>query len=351
MNTDPSKGRRGATRDDLPRRQGLKLLLPKEALDVVRKEVSAGQHQHQETGGIIIGDRANINRLFVADLTGPGPNAHHHQTEFSPDIDHAQRCLDAYREDWDVYWLGVWHKHPGQMRTLSQGDVKQMRNLVQDPDTLDEIVSIIATLQNDTIRLNGYHMDESLEPYRLPMSIVDDDIPLRKQFLREHDPEPPRQDKITDNSDIGSAQKDDRAEIGNNTLTEEDGQEDFGDEAGEDLTKIHRPTNSDTGLEPEAPSDNSLDIAAATQSAILNAGLPAAGDENRSDAEPPMYDPERDDIVISIDQKAPEKPEQIDSLNQSEENFPTKSGDDEERDKNEGYNIRSLLSFLNLSRR
>jgi len=351
MNTDPSKGRRGATRDDLPRRQGLKLLLPKEALDVVRKEVSAGQHQNQETGGIIIGDRANINRLFVADLTGPGPNAHHHQTEFSPDIDHAQRCLDAYREDWDVYWLGVWHKHPGQMRTLSQGDVRQMRDLVQDPDTLDEIVSIIATLQNDTIRLNGYHMDESLEPYRLPMSIVDDDIPIRKQFLREHDPEPPRQDQITDKVDIDPVQKDDKTEIDNSTHPEEDGQEDFGDGAGEDLTKIHRPTNSDAGLGPEAPSDNSLDLAAATQSAILNAGLPAAGDGNRPDAEPPMYDPERDDIVISINQKAPEETDQTDLSNQSEERLPTKPEDDGEGDKNEGYNIRSLLSFLNPGRR
>jgi len=76
-------------------------------------------------------------------------------------------------------------------------------------------------------------------------------------------------------------------------------------------------------LGPEAPSDNSLDLAAATQSAILNAGLPAAGDENRPDAEPPMYGPERDDIVISINQKALEDPEQIDSSNQSEERPPT----------------------------
>lgn len=363
MNTDPSKSRGGIAHDDLPRRQGLKLLLPGAALDTIRKEMSAGQHQNKETGGIIIGGRANINRLFVADLTGPGPNAHHHRTEFSPDIDHAQRCLDAYREDWDVYWLGVWHKHPGQKRTLSQGDVGQMQELVQDPDTLDEIVSIIATLQEDTIRLNGYHMDESLEPYRLPISIVDDDIPIRKQFLREYDPEPPQQSQtsVKVNSELG--QKNDKKEInsrGNIQIGEneegeddnenfgndaggnprensqideneegEDDNENFGNDADGNSIAIHRPTNSDAGMGPEAPSHNILDLAAATQSALLDAGLPAAGDKNHPEVKPSTYNPERDDIVTPINQKVPEESKQRGSSNQSEKEPPAESDENE----------------------
>lgn len=343
---NPSNSNGGEAQDEFSRREHLELLIPNEALGVIRQEVPAPQNRQRETGGIIIGGRANVNRLFVTAFTGPGPNAAHHEELFSPDIEYAQQQLDAYREDWDVKWLGVWHKHPGQMRSLSPGDIQQMRELVKDPDTLNEVVSIIATQDGNTVRLNGYHMDESLEPYRLSMTIVDDDAPIRKQFLREPDPEPPGENESPQESaDAAPEDEKEHTDSTNAAQTREGRDEDFGDAAGEDPPNLTEPLYSDTGFGPDAAASNCLDLAAASQSALLHAGLPATGNTTNPDYESPSYDPERDDIVVSMVEQGGKD---------GETHFPPDQADDRQREVRDGDDephlkrsiIRSVQSIL-----
>jgi integrative and conjugative element protein (TIGR02256 family) len=204
MKRNTDRGEESSEHRSFPKRDDLELLLTESAVETIKHEVVHNPRERKETGGILIGGQAATNQFFIVEATGPGANANHQRTEFSPDVEHAQRRLDEMRKEWDVFWLGTWHKHPGSMQRLSEGDVQQMRRLVQDPDTLDEILSVIVT-QNDDIRLRTYHMDDGLEAHRIDTAIVEDDIPIRKQFLRDAEPIKTEeatagQDDVTENS-------------------------------------------------------------------------------------------------------------------------------------------------------
>ena len=187
MKKNTNRGEQTSEHRPFPKRDDLELLLTESAVETLKREVVRNGRKREETGGVLIGGRAATNQFFVAETTGPGANANHQRTEFSPDVEHAQRRLDEMRKEWEVFWLGTWHKHPGSMQRLSEGDVQQMRRLIKDPDTLNEILSVIVTRQ-DAIRLRTYHMDDGLKAHRIDTSIVEDDIPIRKQFLRNAEP-------------------------------------------------------------------------------------------------------------------------------------------------------------------
>lgn len=186
MKRNTNRDERVAENRPFPKRDDIELWLTESVADSIKTEVVRNRDKHKETGGILIGGQAATNQFFVVEATGPGANAHHRRTEFSPDIEHAQQRLDEMRETWDVFWVGTWHKHPEGIQRLSGGDIRQMRRLVKDPDTLDDILSVIVTPEN--VRLRAYHMDDGLEPHRINTTIVEDDIPIRKQFLRDSEP-------------------------------------------------------------------------------------------------------------------------------------------------------------------
>lgn len=187
MKKNTDRGEQTSEHRSFPKRDDLEVLLTESAVETIKREVVRNRRKREETGGVLLGGQAATNQFFVVEATGPGANADHQQAEFSPDVEHAQRRLDEMRNEWEIFWIGTWHKHPSSIQQLSDGDVQQMHRLVQDPDTLDEILSVIVTQQDD-IRLRTYHMDNGLEAHRIGTSIVGDDIPIRKQFLRDSEP-------------------------------------------------------------------------------------------------------------------------------------------------------------------
>lgn len=154
------------------------LTIPHSELETIKSQMRSDRVQGVETGGVLLGRYLPDNRAVVVDATEPGPNAEHYSGEFAPDVDHAQARLDNLREKWDIFWIGTWHKHPGHMNSPSGGDVRQMREFINDPETLDSITAIITTEENGNIRVNAFHLDSDTDVKRVQIEAVDFENPI-----------------------------------------------------------------------------------------------------------------------------------------------------------------------------
>lgn len=153
--------------------------LPNSELKTIRTEVESLGRQSVETGGVLLGRYLPGDKVVVYEATKPGQNADHHQAEFAPDVDHGQDRLDRLRQEWDVHWIGTWHKHPGDLNTPSSGDIAQMRDFVDDQDTLDRITAIIATVEpSGRIRVNSFHMGSKKRVAKTGIENVDKSDPM-----------------------------------------------------------------------------------------------------------------------------------------------------------------------------
>lgn len=180
------------------------VIVPRPELDTIRSETAANREDGSETGGVLIGRRLDDERLFCFAATRPGPNAEHRRAEFSPDVDHAQSILDDYRTEYDVVWIGTWHKHPGEMNRLSDGDVTQMRDFVRDPETVDEIVAIVTTYVDGVVKLNPFYMDQSLEWRRVDVEFVGGVDEFESELRRDDGVEEPNWEGAVDPRDADS---------------------------------------------------------------------------------------------------------------------------------------------------
>lgn len=150
------------------------VLIPCPEVDTIKNVTANEKDNNRETGGVLLGRRVSPDKIFCITATRPGPNAEQHRAEFAPDIEYAQSIIDDYRTQYDVVWIGTWHKHPGSMNRLSNGDKSQMREFIHDSDLLDEIIAIVTTYDDGVVKLNPFYMEESLEPTRIDLEIVDD---------------------------------------------------------------------------------------------------------------------------------------------------------------------------------
>ena len=85
----------------------------------------------RETGGVLLGYRAEGGDIVVTDVVGPGSHALHERTRFVPD--HAYQDAEIAR----IYaasgrrhtYLGDWHSHPGGSCALSRTDRRTLRRI------------------------------------------------------------------------------------------------------------------------------------------------------------------------------------------------------------------------------
>jgi integrative and conjugative element protein (TIGR02256 family) len=90
-----------------------------------------------ETGGMLIGYRADNGELVVQELVGPGPKATHLPHRFLPDHEwQCQRLDTIYRQTKgrSVY-LGDWHTHPCGLPNMSWLDRRTLRAIARHPTT------------------------------------------------------------------------------------------------------------------------------------------------------------------------------------------------------------------------
>ena len=125
----------------------VEVLFSEEACQLIAKEsLNSGD---LETGGALIGawERGLDGRLSVRveRATGPGPDASHSSSLFSPDLEHYRNRVGYYRQH-GLDYLGEWHKHLGSFDSLSSLDVSTARELMRDegwPMLLLPIVNVV----------------------------------------------------------------------------------------------------------------------------------------------------------------------------------------------------------------
>jgi integrative and conjugative element protein (TIGR02256 family) len=87
-----------------------------------------------ESGGVLLGwhDQDNLE-LVVARVLGPGLEATHRRTRFSPDGDwHREQIAEAYEASGrTVSYLGDWHSHPGGSSAPSRRDERTARRIAR----------------------------------------------------------------------------------------------------------------------------------------------------------------------------------------------------------------------------
>lgn len=107
-----------------------RLWLAEDALAAMLAE--ARRTEPLESGGVLLGwqDPAG-SELVVAHALGPGPDAIHRRTKFSPDTDWQRAEIAAAYEASGrrVSYLGDWHSHPGGGELPSRRDEKTARRI------------------------------------------------------------------------------------------------------------------------------------------------------------------------------------------------------------------------------
>jgi integrative and conjugative element protein (TIGR02256 family) len=91
-----------------------------------------------ETGGVLLGYRAEGGDLVVQDIVGPGPKAIHERYSFTPDNHyHTQAISNAfYRSDGLLLYLGDWHTHPQGVPRLSSTDKRTIKRIAKSKESM-----------------------------------------------------------------------------------------------------------------------------------------------------------------------------------------------------------------------
>jgi integrative and conjugative element protein (TIGR02256 family) len=88
-----------------------------------------------ETGGVLIGYRAENRDIVIMEIIGPGPRAIHQRRKFTPD--HSWQCnqLDAAYDHSSAtfVYLGDWHTHPDGIPQMSWLDRRTHRAIARHP--------------------------------------------------------------------------------------------------------------------------------------------------------------------------------------------------------------------------
>lgn len=82
----------------------------------------------KESGGILLGYWVSEDEVVVTDMIGPGPNAVHRRSSFTPDEKWQEKeVARIYQRSGRVAtYLGDWHSHPYGTKELSFKDIMVM---------------------------------------------------------------------------------------------------------------------------------------------------------------------------------------------------------------------------------
>lgn len=166
-----------------------KLVLSQRAFTSISRDCL--KHPATETGGILVGQVREANLLVPFTVTA-GPEARRGPAEFSPDVNFQQPVLDFLFEEFDLDYVGDWHRHPGLMDRPSQHDRQTARRIVEaDQWRKSEAVFPIAVVDRNQVLLRAYLMSRGNPDFcELPFIVVPDRDPLMEELLWGAHPAP-----------------------------------------------------------------------------------------------------------------------------------------------------------------
>jgi integrative and conjugative element protein (TIGR02256 family) len=98
-----------------------------------RMEEIALNSDGKETGGIVLG--FNVGKdIQVTDVSGPGPNADRSPTHCLRDTGYCREFLAEHYKQTGADYVGEWHSHVINVRSLSMGDIGTLVRILVDPD-------------------------------------------------------------------------------------------------------------------------------------------------------------------------------------------------------------------------
>lgn len=93
--------------------------------------LQASEAVPNETGGILTGYWTADGTCVVVGVVGPGPEAIHRRTSFTPDpLYHEEEIARIYESSARMHtYLGDWHSHPSAAAYLSRRDLRTIRRI------------------------------------------------------------------------------------------------------------------------------------------------------------------------------------------------------------------------------
>ena len=138
----------------------MKYYISEKALESMERECR--RSPNTETGGILVGYRADQDasddsKVIITHASGPGPESSASATHFVKDTPYLQSVLELLFQYHQVNYLGVWHKHPGDMSWPSSGDVSSaMQEIEGGTVGLQELVTPIATMNSGRVEIHPH---------------------------------------------------------------------------------------------------------------------------------------------------------------------------------------------------
>tara|TARA_Y100000588_G_scaffold392388_1_gene504069 strand:+ start:2526 stop:3317 length:792 start_codon:yes stop_codon:yes gene_type:complete len=119
-------------------------------------EIECRRNPVNETGGILVGTQSG-QTTFITHCSGPGIEWSSSYQHFKKDTNYVQLVLNFLHGYFGVNYLGLWHKHPTEYPTPSEGDIGNAMDEISDPDIgLDELLIPICVLSGDKVSISPF---------------------------------------------------------------------------------------------------------------------------------------------------------------------------------------------------
>ena len=117
-----------------------------------------------ETGGQVFGLWTHDGNPYINIITGPGRNCKHRSHSFHQDIDYLKNVGGFLNKEFMMCHIGEWHSHHKlRLRQPSSGDLNSIWK--HFPDGVEHFLLIIATIEDDGVRLNPWLFTASSHTY------------------------------------------------------------------------------------------------------------------------------------------------------------------------------------------
>jgi hypothetical protein len=132
--------------------------------DYVRVKDWVLSYPDSETGGQMFGLWTHDRNPYVNVITGPGKNCRHGSHSFHQDIDYLKSVGTFLNTEFMMCHIGEWHSHHRlRLRQPSSGDLNSIWK--HFPAGVEHFLLIIATIEDDRVRLNPWLFTASSHTY------------------------------------------------------------------------------------------------------------------------------------------------------------------------------------------
>jgi integrative and conjugative element protein (TIGR02256 family) len=119
----------------------------------------ANQWGNKETGGVLMGYRANNHEAVITLCVGPGPRAVHKHYAFRPDTEFQEQEISRiYKQSgYTETYLGDWHTHPDSVPYLSWRDKTTFRQIcLYKPARLENPLMMVLGTKYNQLKVWSY---------------------------------------------------------------------------------------------------------------------------------------------------------------------------------------------------